>query len=263
MPTLERLTVTLNYEDSGGAGPALVFLHGWCDGSASWRDIIKRFRVQYRCIAADMRGHGASGQPRDHAYFLEALSADVLALCESLSVTKPVLVGHSFGGLLAAVVASRFPGFARAVVVEDQQLDLRPQAGQLHAAASMIFSPDQHMAFRDALFGPMVTSLMPPEARARIEQLKRATPVEVGQALWAPLFTATDAELGQMVARWIGGLANQPSLLVDGQPDEAYYAQVRTLAPAVQTKALDCGHWTHLERQAEFCAAVTRFLDQL
>ncbi|MGH2632428.1 MAG: alpha/beta fold hydrolase, partial [Tepidiformaceae bacterium] len=60
MPTFERPTVTLHYEDTGGDGPALVFLHGWCDSAESWASTIEAFRSGFRCIAPDMRGHGQS-----------------------------------------------------------------------------------------------------------------------------------------------------------------------------------------------------------
>lgn len=263
MPVFERPTVALHYEDTGGDNPALVFLHGWCDGRESWTATLEHFRGAYRCVAPDMRGHGLSGLPRDHAYFPEALSGDVVALCEFLGVSRPVLIGHSFGGMLAGFVAARFPGFARAVVVEDQALDLRPLAGQLRQVEPVIFSADQHMGFRDGLFDSMVTDRISAEDRAGIQRLKRATPVEVGQALWAPLFALTGAELGTMAERLIGGLAGQPSLLIDAQPQPGYYEQVRAIAPDVEVEVLVCGHWTHLERAGEFRAAVSRFLERV
>lgn len=65
MPELTRPTVTLHYEETLEGDRALVFLHGWCDGSASWAATMGDLKASYRCIALDMRGHGKSGQPRD------------------------------------------------------------------------------------------------------------------------------------------------------------------------------------------------------
>ena len=79
MATLKGLTCDLYYEDTGGSLPPIVFLHGWCDGSESWTGTVAAFEGSYRCLAPDMRGHGQSGMPRDHAFFLEALSSDVAA----------------------------------------------------------------------------------------------------------------------------------------------------------------------------------------
>jgi pimeloyl-ACP methyl ester carboxylesterase len=115
MPELNRPTVSLNYEDEGSGDPALVFLHGWCDSSSVWAETTAALSTRHRCLAPDMRGHGQSGQPRDFCYAAEALANDVVAVCEAAAVTRPVLIGHSFGGMLAAVVAARSPGFARAL----------------------------------------------------------------------------------------------------------------------------------------------------
>ena len=256
MPTLATATCSLHYRDSGGPGPAVIFLHGWCDGSESWDETIAHFSGSFRCLAPDMRGHGLSGQPRDHAYFLEALSNDVVAVCTAAGVEHPALVGHSFGGLLAATVAARFPGFARAVVIEDQALDLRGQAGALRALGDVIFGAETHMAFRNGLFDSMVTGDMPAAGRDRIARLKSATPVEVGQALWAPFFNATDGELGVLAARLVAALAEQPSLIIESQALPEYHAAVRAAAPAAQIEIVPSGHWIHLEQRQRFRALV-------
>lgn len=259
MPTLERPTVTLAYEDRGN-GPPLVFLHGWCDSSTSWAGTIDEFSGEYRCMAPDMRGHGASGLPRDHAYFPEALSNDVVALCEAAGVARPVLIGHSFGGFLAATVAMRFPGFAAGIVVVDQAVALHDFAVQMRGAEGLIRSPESHMVFRAGLFDSMVSPLMPAEGRATIERTKAATPVEVGQALWAALFEYSLEEIDAMSERLMRAFANQPSLTIEASPQDAYHEQLRALAPEAQAAVIQGGHWIHLERPAEFRAELRRFL---
>ena len=263
MPTLERPTVTLHYEDSGGPGPALMFLHGWCDAAVSWGSTIEAFRADFRCIAPDMRGHGHSGTPRDCCYGAEALSNDVVALCESLGAEEPIQIGHSFGGYLAAEVARRFPGFARAIVDIDQVLDLRGFGGQMRALEAVIRSPGTHMAFRRQMFDSMVTPLMPEPGRDIVRRTSDETPVEVGQALWAPLFEFSPDELAQRSDDLMAALANQPSLSLDAQPREEYYATLAGFAPTARTKVIECGHWMHLERPFETHGAIREFIASL
>jgi pimeloyl-ACP methyl ester carboxylesterase len=263
MPELQRPTVTLHYEDSGTSipgKPTLVFLHGWCDGSASWADTIAVLGGDFRCLAPDMRGHGKSAMPRDHAYGAEALSNDVVALCESLGVEHPVLIGHSFGGYLAAEVARRFPGFARAIVDEDQPLDLRGFGEQMRALEAVIRSPESHMAFRTQLFDSMVNDRMPAEGRALIGHMKDATPIEVGQALWAALFEFTPDELAARSDGLMEAMANHPALSIDHEEPPGYYETLHWFAPNARTKVIECGHWIHLERPSEFRAALREFL---
>lgn len=260
MPEMRRPTVNLHYEDLGSGELAVVFLHGWCEAGSSWSETVADLRDEFRCIVPDMRGHGLSGQPLDCCYSPEALSNDIIALCAELRIAHPVLVGHSFGGFLAATVASRYAGFARAIVVEDQPLDLRAFATQMRAAEGLIRSPETHMAFRSQLFASMISSEMPPESRALIEELKFSTPVEVGLALWAALFELTPDEIAARSDELMAALANQPSCLIDGQRVPGYYESVQQFAPKAARGILDCGHWVHLEKPKEFQAALRAFL---
>jgi pimeloyl-ACP methyl ester carboxylesterase len=262
MPTLDRPTVTLNYQEAG-SGPPVVFLHGWCDGSASWAATMAAFAAAHHCVAPDMRGHGESGMPRDHCFTSEALSNDVVAICSAAGITSPVLVGHSYGGFIAAEVARRFPGFARAVVVEDQPLNLRPFTAQMRAVEFLIRSPDTHMAFRDQLFEGMVTEAMPEADRAIIAGLKSKTPVDVGQALWSALFEFTEDEIAARSDELLDALGNQPTLVVDSAPSAEYHAEVLRRAPGVKLAVIRSGHWVHLERPAEFRAALQEFIAEL
>ncbi len=263
MPELTRPTVTLHYEDTLEGDQAIVFLHGWCDGSQSWASTMEAFKSEYRCIAPDMRGHGGSGRPRDLCYSVEALSNDVVALCESLGIAKPVIVGHSFGGMLASVIAGRHPGFARAIVIEDQPLDFRPFSAQMRSMEAVIRGAQSHMPFREQMLGSMMTELMPPESKAMLQSLQESTPPEIGMALWAALFEFTAAEMDTLGDRAMAALAGQPSALIDAQETEGYYATVRAAASEVQISTLGGGHWVHLEKPVEFRAALRAFLGGL
>lgn len=242
MPALTRPTVTLHYEDTGGSDPAIVFPQGWCDGSRSWAETIVEFKGTYRCIAPDMRGQGQSGQPKGYCYTPEGLSNDSVALCGELGIAHPIVVRHSFGGFLASTIAERYPGFARAIVIEDQPLDLRAFAEQMRAAESIIRAPETHMMFRSQLLDSMVSEQMSRESRALIDEVKQATPVEVGQTLWSALFEDSPAEVAANSDSLMAALANQPSCLIDSQEPPGYYAALRLLAPDVQASALGCGH---------------------
>ena len=263
MPEFERPTVTLHYEDAGAARPgqpALVFLHGWCESSADWLSTMAAFRGEYRCIAPDMRGCGRSGMPRDHAYGPEPLSNDVVELCRSLGIEKPVLIGHSYGGYLAAEIARRFPGFPLAVVVEDQQLDLREFGTRVRQLESVIRSPESHMAFRLQLIDSLAGPNLDPAVLASIRRGAEKTPVEVGQALWAALFEFSPMELAKRSDALMAALSVQPALSIDAEEPPGYYDTLHWFAPNARTRVIHAGHWIHLEKPQEFQTALRELL---
>lgn len=87
-----------------------------------WRGLWRR---NYDVVMPDARGHGKSSSP-DHGYLYDDLAADVMSLIDVLGLAKPVLLGHSMGGMTAAVVASRNPKRLQGLVLADPTF-LKPQ----------------------------------------------------------------------------------------------------------------------------------------
>jgi pimeloyl-ACP methyl ester carboxylesterase len=73
----------------------------------------------------DARGHGRSSAPLQ-GYRYEDLASDVAGLIRELRLTAPVLVGHSMGGMTAAVVASQMGDLIGGVILADPTF-LTPQ----------------------------------------------------------------------------------------------------------------------------------------
>jgi long-chain acyl-CoA synthetase len=87
----------------------LVFLHGFGGQAKQWRYQLYRFSISNRVIAPDLRGHGRSDKPR-LGYRMTQIQADLMNALDVLGVTgQVVLVGHSFGGAVAAEFAAAHP----------------------------------------------------------------------------------------------------------------------------------------------------------
>ncbi len=83
----------------------IVFLHGFGGQAVQWRFQLQKFSRDSRVIALDMRGHGRSDAPAA-SYDMPLIQQDLLTALDVLGVKKPfVLVGHSFGGAVAAEFA--------------------------------------------------------------------------------------------------------------------------------------------------------------
>ena len=87
--------------------PAIVLLHGITSSARSWVRVGPALADRYRVYALDMRGHGESVQPPAGAYSLQETASDAAAFIEALALQQPVLLGHSWGGATALVLASR------------------------------------------------------------------------------------------------------------------------------------------------------------
>jgi len=100
--------VHIHVDDHGNGTPAIVFLHYWGGSSRTWRDVTAALPKSYRTITADHRGWGDSDAPAE-GYALADLADDAQGVIEALKPGKFVLVGHSMGGKVAQLLASRRP----------------------------------------------------------------------------------------------------------------------------------------------------------
>ena len=138
-----------------GSGRPVVLLHGWGMSLDTWSYAAVIVSDQTRFIAVDLRGHGGSS-PMPVGADAGLLAADILALLAVLDLRDVVIVGHSFGGIVAQVLASthadvaveRIRGFllvsttARGAVGDRRaKLLARLLSSRLFAEASGVASP--------------------------------------------------------------------------------------------------------------------------
>jgi pimeloyl-ACP methyl ester carboxylesterase len=97
--------------ECGGAGDRLLLLlHGLGANSAVWRRLIPILEARWRgrWLASDFRGHGRS--PYEGPYGYAAHAADIAALIAGERASDVTLLGHSFGGVVAALVGTGWFG---------------------------------------------------------------------------------------------------------------------------------------------------------
>jgi esterase len=120
----------LHYLDWGNHGrPPLLFLHGGCLTAHTWDLVCLALRSDYHCLALDQRGHGDSEWSPIVDYGPDAHVHDIRGLIEQLGLERPVLVGHSLGGLNALIYAAAAAADPLAgVVLVDVGPDPQPAA---------------------------------------------------------------------------------------------------------------------------------------
>lgn len=103
---------------TGGGKPPVVLLHGLMGSGACWAPVARVLEAQLDVVMPDARGHGCSGAP-DTGYRYDDLADDVVDLIDVLRLERPLLVGHSMGGMTAALAATRMGDALAGLVLVD------------------------------------------------------------------------------------------------------------------------------------------------
>jgi pimeloyl-ACP methyl ester carboxylesterase len=91
-------------------GRTVVLLHGKNFCGATWESVIKPLAAEgYRVVAPDQIGFCRSAKPAAYQMSLHQLSANTHALLDNLGIKKPIIMGHSMGGMLAMRYALMYP----------------------------------------------------------------------------------------------------------------------------------------------------------
>ena len=105
----------IHYLERAGAGTPVVLLHGLPGTAEDWNEVTPLLRG-HRTIAIDRPGFGYSSG----GYVKFNRQIEIIdALLRRLNVSRPILVGHSYGGTTALAFAERYPSELRALVLVD------------------------------------------------------------------------------------------------------------------------------------------------
>jgi pimeloyl-ACP methyl ester carboxylesterase len=117
---VDRDGLRLHHLDWGSEGRhPVVLVHGSRLHAHVWNDFGRRFRDRYHVIAVDQRGHGDSGWCASAGYQLDALCRDLRSVVEARGLKRYTLIGHSLGGRVSMLYASRHQAEIERLVLVD------------------------------------------------------------------------------------------------------------------------------------------------
>ena len=256
MSRLERDGVALFYEEAGQSGPPVLLVHGWCCDHTYLSAQFEHFaRSGHRVVAVDLRGHGRSDKPRQN-YTMQVFADDLAWICEEVGLEKPVVIGHSMGGIVAFDLAARYPEMPSAVVMLDATVVL-PSAARAAIPGFLeeLRGPDYRESLRryaaSALFIPTDDG----EREERILRQMSSTPQHV-------LVSAFEGLRDYDPAVATGGPA-VPGLYVaaDELQPRSDMDRFHEMFPRIlYGKTVGSGHFCQLEVPDQVNAMIDRFL---
>jgi pimeloyl-ACP methyl ester carboxylesterase len=103
---------------SGGAGPAVVLLHGYGETGDMWAPLARDLARDHTVIVPDLRGLGRSSKPAG-GFDKKTQADDVGGVMAALGVQQADVVAHDIGNMVAFQFAARFPERVRRLVLID------------------------------------------------------------------------------------------------------------------------------------------------
>jgi pimeloyl-ACP methyl ester carboxylesterase len=244
--------IGLAYADIGAGDPPLLFIHGWCCDRSHWREQILAFQNEHRTVAVDLRGHGASDKP-DQDYGIGLFVDDMAWICAETGLERPVVVGHSMGGVIGMNLVRKHPGLARGLVMVDSPVVPLPDA--LQATADAVFAGLKSPAYVDVSKNFVNTFMFredsDPELKLRIIEGMASAPQRVMWTALSDTLSPANIEPGPIPV---------PTLFVRASTAISSAEQITSRYPGVALREFDAAHFLMMEKPAEFNEILREFL---
>jgi pimeloyl-ACP methyl ester carboxylesterase len=201
----------------------------------------------------DLRGHGESDAPSER-YTVRRFAEDIASTCTQLGIERPVVIGHSLGGLVALDLASAYPGLVGAAVLIDSPL--LPDGGRAEVVRDLVAGlrgrdPDSALrVYFAGLFGPYDDAAM----RSWILDQAVLTEPHVTSSLWEESIVSWHDEAALRRCR-------VPLLYIDaGTPNADLARAVDMCSGLMIARTIGSGHFSPLMVPEQVNAVLERFL---
>ena len=262
--SIEANGIRTNYLQSGSGEQTVVLVHGSGPGVtayANWRLVLPVLGEDFTCYAPDMVGFGYSDRPADVEYSVQTWADQTVGFMDAMGIEKAHLIGNSFGGAIALRIATRHPDRVEKLVLMGSMgvpfeitegLDtVWGYEGTIESMRKVLdffaYSRDlvneelaqvRHKASMEPGFHESFSSMFPaPRQR------------------WVEAMTTPDDEIRKLTNR---------TLIVHGREDKVIPLETSLkLEELIDNADLSvfshCGHWSMIERTADFNRLVRDF----
>ena len=131
-----------HYLDWGNEGATpVVFLHAGRLNAHSWDLVCLALRREYRCLALDLAGHGASERAAEGDYGVSGSAQDLRGFADALGLERFLLAGLSMGGMHALGYASQNSTRLLGLAIMDIGPEVNPEGTRRQRNSMAVFEP--------------------------------------------------------------------------------------------------------------------------
>lgn len=143
----------LHYIDEG-QGETILFVHGTPSWSFDFRNIIKKLKPDFRCIAIDHIGFGLSDKPEHYDYSTQNHSKTLESFVIHNDLQKFTLVVHDFGGPIGLNFAIKYPEKVKNIIILNSWLWSSKDEPEFIRLSKILKSPLLPLLYRYLNFSP-------------------------------------------------------------------------------------------------------------
>lgn len=241
------------YTDRGEGPDTIVLMHGWgCTGSTLASVERTALSCGYRVVSVDFPGFGASPEPPE-VWGVELYTQGIEQLVATLGIDSPVLLGHSFGGRVGILYASRHPEVKKLILVD--AAGIKPSRSFTYYRKVYTFKALKKLMY--LAFG-----------REGAEKRLATRRAKAGSADYAQASPMMRAILSKVVNEDLTSrlpLIKASTLLIWGENDTATplkdaQKMERLIPDAGLVSFPGCGHYSFLDNPGQFAAVLKSFL---
>ncbi|MEZ4864194.1 MAG: alpha/beta hydrolase [Caldilineaceae bacterium] len=263
-------SITIHYAEGPSNDLPLVMIHGMTGYWKYFVPMMPSLALRSHIFAPDLRGHGASSRTPG-AYSLADDERDLIAFLRAKANKPALLVGHSYGAIIATATAASVPQLVRAVVAVDPPLPLLTKQGSWLANAIFpyfralysLLSQDHTDADRMVKLAKLLPDADALTLHQRLQQFKRFDPERL---LWS---IERRVEAGRTVETLVSGITC-PLLLIQCNPalggvldDTTACRTAELLSNCIHLYRSDAGHDIPQQQPTALAKMVTDFLELL
>ena len=256
-----------------GKGETLLFVHGTPSWSFDFRNVIKKLKGNYRCVAIDHMGFGLSDKPEHYDYSTQNHSRTLEKFVLDRQLDDITLVVHDFGGPIGLNFAIRHPEKIKKIVVFNSWLWSSEKDPDYLKLKKILNSPLLPFLYRYLNFSPKF--ILPSsfgEQKLPKKLLKQYTRpfADKSQRNGALAFARSllrDQEWFEELWHTRQAISDKPTLFIWGMKDPVipprHLEKFRSGFPRSKTTKLEtCGHFPQEEQPEKVAAAILEFLTE-